>query len=81
VIEVYRVTREYPPDERFGLVSQTRRAATSVPANLAEACGKRSYAQLRHGADIASGSLSELEYWFLLARDLEYLTPEQHAAL
>ncbi len=81
VIAVYRVTREYPPEERFGLVSQTRRAAASVPANLAEACGKRSFAQLRHGADIASGSLSELEYWLLLARDLGCLTPERHDAL
>ena len=72
-IEVYRVTRDYPTAEKFGLVSQSRRAAASVPANLAEGCGKRTRPQLRHSVDLASGSLSELEYWLLLARDLGYL--------
>lgn len=75
-LEVYRFTRGYPPDERFGLTSQTRRAAASVPANVSEGCGKRSRAQLRSSVDIAGGSLSELEYWFILGRDLGYMPPD-----
>jgi four helix bundle protein len=79
-LHIYGVTRPYPSDERFGVTAQTRSSASSVPANICEGCGKRSLAQLRHHADIASGSLSELEYWLILARDLEYVTPEVFAA-
>ena len=77
-LEVYRVTRGYPPDERFGLTSQTRRATASVPGNIAEACGKRTLPRLRASLDFAGGSLSELEYWFLLGRDLGDLSAELH---
>ena len=77
---IYRSTRRYPRDERFGLTSQARRSASSVPANIAEGCGKRSKPQLRQSLDIAAGSLSELEYWLLLARDLGYLPQDQYAA-
>jgi four helix bundle protein len=80
-LEIYRVTRDYPRVEQYGLISQTRRAAASVPANLAEGCGKRSMPQLRHSVDLASGSLSELEYWLVLARDLGYLSPKHHARI
>lgn len=80
-LEVYRGTRSYPREERFGLTSQTRRSAASVPGNLAEGCGKRSKAQLRASIDIATGSLAELEYWLFLARDLGYLPEEQHKRL
>ncbi len=79
-LEMYRSTRQYPRDERFGLTSQTRRSASSVPANIAEGCGKRFRPQLRHSVDIAAGSLSELEYWLLLARDLGYLPQEEYEA-
>ncbi len=51
-----------------------------MPANIAEGCGKRSKPQLRHSVDSATGSLSELEYWLLLARDLRYLPKEEYAA-
>lgn len=51
---------------------------SSVPGNIAEGCGKRSRPQLRHSLDIATGSLSELAYWLLLARDLGYLAPEAY---
>ena len=71
---VYGCTRQYPREERYGLTSQTRRAATSVPANLAEGCGKGTWPELRHGVDVAGGSLNELEYWFILGRDLGFLS-------
>lgn len=72
-LDVYRLTRGYPRDERFGLTSQTRRSAASVTGNISEGCGKRTLPQLRNSLDIAGGSLSELEYWFILGRDLGYI--------
>lgn len=77
-LDVYRLTRACPSEERFGLTAQTRRAATSVPGNISEACGKRTLPQLRASLDFAGGSLSELEYWLILGRDLGYLSPELH---
>jgi four helix bundle protein len=53
-----------------------QRAAASVPGNISEGCGKRTLPQLRNSLDIAGGSLSELEYWFILGRDLGYLSSE-----
>ena len=72
-LTVYRVTSTFPPDERFGLVAQARRAAVSVPANIAESCGRRSRRDEAHLLQIAFGSLCELEAELLLARDLGYL--------
>ena len=80
-LDVYRVTCRYPAEERYGLTSQTRRAAAAIPANLAEGCGKGTMPELRHSVDLAGGSLNELEYWFLLARDLELLPVERYEAL
>jgi four helix bundle protein len=77
-VQVFRTTRSYPRDERFGLTAQTRGAAASVPANIAEGCGKRTRAQLRASLDIAGGSLNELHYWLILGRDLGYLPEERY---
>ena len=62
----------------FGLTSQTRRAAASVPANIAEGCGHNGDAELARFMRIAMGSASELEYHLFLARDLSYLDLEQY---
>ncbi|HEY5440391.1 MAG TPA: four helix bundle protein [Gemmatimonadaceae bacterium] len=58
----YRVTREFPPDERWGLVSQMRRAAVSIGSNIAEGCGRSTNPQFVAFLQIAMGSASELEY-------------------
>lgn len=79
-LDVYQFTRVYPRDERFGLTSQTRRSAASVAGNISEGCGKRTLPQLRNSLDIAGGSLSELEYWFILGRDLGYMPPNLYTA-
>ena len=78
-IHISRVTREYPDHEQWTLVSQTRRAALSIPANLAEGCGLSTPPQIHRHAVIAAGSASELEYHLLLARELGYLPAAAHA--
>ena len=80
-LAAYRVTKTFPADERFGLTSQIRRAASSVPANIAEGCGRRGDAEFHRFLQIAMGSASELEYHLLLSRDLEYFNPSDHKVL
>lgn len=73
---VYSATKTFPSDERFGLVSQMRRAAVSIPSNIAEGCGRRSDREFAHFLNMASGSNSELEYQSTLAKDLGYVSNE-----
>jgi four helix bundle protein len=73
VLDVYFATRSFPKEELFGLTSQMRRAAASVPANIAEGCGREGDAELKRFINIAFGSASELEYHLILAHDLKYL--------
>jgi four helix bundle protein len=70
-LDSYKATNSFPKQELFGLTSQIRRAAISVAANIAEGCGKRGNAEFQRYLGIAAGSASELEYHFLLARDLD----------
>ena len=76
-LEIYAATRQFPPDERFGLTSQLRRSAASIGANVAEGCGRRSDGELTRFLQIARGSASELEYHLILARDLQMLSAKQ----
>lgn len=73
VLSVYELTREYPPDERFGLTSQTRRCAVSIASNIAEGSGRSTDRDFAHFLHIAVGSTNELEYQLLLARDLGFI--------
>lgn len=81
VAEIYRATAAFPAEERFGLTAQLRRAAASIPANIAEGCGRDGERELSRFLSIAAGSASETEYHLLLARDLGYLRPAQHDKL
>lgn len=72
-LSVYRVTATFPRDERFGLTSQLRRAASSVAANIAEGCGRIGDAEFARYCSIAMGSASEVDYHLLLAKDLELI--------
>ena len=78
---LYRVTASWPNDERFGLVSQVRRAAVSVPANIAEGAGRRTSGEFAHFIGIARGSLAELETLLIIARRLDYVDESVHRAL
>ena len=67
--------------ERFELTNQIRRCAASIPANIAEGCGRRGNGELHRFLQIAAGSGSELDYHLLLARDLDYLPDERYQEL
>lgn len=77
VLRVYELTGSFPKDERFGLISQMRRAAVSVPANIAEGFKRRGYREKTRFYNIAEGSLEELKYFFILSSDLGYLHSNQ----
>jgi four helix bundle protein len=72
-LDVYAVTEAFPAAERYGLTSQMRRAAASVPSNIAEGCVRSSDPDFARFLHVALGSASELEYFALLARDLKML--------
>lgn len=72
-LDVYAATRDFPKDELYGLTSQIRRSAASIPANIAEGCDRDGGADFARFLQITAGSASEVEYHLLLARDLKYL--------
>ena len=80
-LEIYEVSRKFPKDERYGLTSQMRRAAASIPTNIAEGCGRGSEADFARFLQIAAGSASEVEYQLLLARDLKLLNQQTYELL
>ncbi len=80
-LAVYQASGGFPKDELYGLTSQMRRAAVSICANIAEGCGRKSDSELARFLQIARGSASELDYHFLLARDLKYLSMPAHGEL
>ncbi|HUN63565.1 MAG TPA: four helix bundle protein [Candidatus Sulfotelmatobacter sp.] len=80
-LSIYNITTVFPKSEAFGITSQMRRAAFSIPANVAEGCGRGTNRELRQFLYIAVGSASELDYYLLLARDLGILPPKQFPVL
>ena len=80
-LEIYKTTRCFPVDERFGLTSQIRRSCSSIGANLAEGCGRRSDNELARFVQIAMGSGAELSYHLRLSRDLGLLSKQSFDSL
>jgi four helix bundle protein len=76
VLSLYRVTQSFPASERYGLISQLRRAALSVPTNIAEGSKRAAPRDYGHFLNMAEGSLSETEYLVLVSRDLGYISIE-----
>jgi four helix bundle protein len=75
-LAIYRITADWPAREQYGLTSQARRAAYSGAANIAEGSAKRGNREFRRYLNIALGSIAELSYVLLLAKDLRYVSPE-----
>ena len=80
-LEIYQVTRKFPIEELYGITNQIRRAAVSVPNNIAEGCGRDSEKELQRFSTIAMGSASEVEYLLLLSFDLKYLLKAEYQKL
>jgi len=78
---VYEATRSFPREELYGLTSQLRRSAVSIPSNIAEGCGRNTDADFARFLDIAMGSASELEYQLLLSAQLQMLGSPTHQRL
>ena len=81
VKQVYYATQHWPQEEKFGLTSQVRRAAVSIPSNIAEGQGRRSDREFHRFLNIAHGSLMEVETQLLIAKDLGYLSAESLKSL
>ncbi|MCY4580269.1 MAG: four helix bundle protein [Chloroflexi bacterium] len=80
-LQIYKTTKSFPSEERYGLTSQIRRSCASIPANIAEGCGTGSDAEMARYLQIAMASASELEYHILLARDLEFITTANYNSI
>lgn len=80
-LAIYQATSTFPRDEMYGLTSQLRRSCASIPANLAEGCGRNGPAEFARFCSIAMGSASELEYHLLLARDLKLIKLKDYEEL
>jgi len=80
-LNLYKITKTFPTDERYGLTSQIRRSAVSICANIAEGCGRQTRRDFARFAYIALGSASELEYHLLMASDLGLLDKQCYLSL
>jgi len=80
-LALYQITNSFPREETYGLASQIRRAASSIPSNIAEGCGREGDPELARFCIIARGSASELEYELLLARDLKLIQLKDYETL
>lgn len=80
-LEIFEITKTFPEEEKFGLISQMRRAAYSVPMNLMEGSHRTSSREYRQFVGVAKGSTGEVKYQLLLCRDLRYMSDDQYSEL
>lgn len=76
VLSIYEITKKFPNEEKFGLISQVRRAAVSIPSNIVEGFKRKTKNDSLHFYTIAEGSLEEVKYQVLLSKDLKYIPEE-----
>jgi len=75
-LSIYKLTKNFPDFEKYGIISQMQRATYSIPSNISEGCGRDSDNEFVRYLVIARGSASELEYFLILSRDLKYINEE-----
>ena len=80
-LEVYKVSEKFPKQEIYGLTNQLRRASSPIAANIAEGCGKNTKLDFANYLNISLGSSNEAEYFILLAKDLCYMSVDEHEIL
>ncbi len=80
-LEIYGITKSFPDEEKFGLISQMRKAAYSIPMNLMEGAHRLSSKEYRQFVGISRGSAGEMKYQLLLAKDLNYISGDQYSNL
>ena len=80
-IEIFEITKSFPEEEKFGLISQMRRAAYSIPMNLMEGAHRLSSKEYRQFVGISKGSAGEMKYQLLLVKDLKYISEDEYSNL
>lgn len=80
-IDIYNITKKFPNNEQYGLVSQIRRSSSSIPTNIVEGCGQLNNGNLIRFLGIAKGSAFETEYQLMLSRDLGYIGDDEYKVL
>jgi four helix bundle protein len=80
-LEVFEITKTFPEEEKFGLISQMRRAAYSIPMNLMEGAHRLGSKEYRQFVGIAKGSAGEIKYQLLLVKDLKYISEDHYSNL
>lgn len=81
VLEIYSLTKKFPPDERFAITDQMRRAAISITSNIAEGFSRNSSKDKAHFYAMAKGSLTEIHSQILISRDLKYISEEEFVSI
>lgn len=81
VVEIYRSTKDFPVEEKYGLTNQLRRASVSIPANIAEGVGRQSEKELKQFLHISINSSFEVETMIYISNDLDYVTVDQQEKL
>ncbi len=81
VLEIYKATKAFPKEEDYALTSQIRRAGVSIPANIAEGYKKKTKGSKLNYLNISEGSLEEVKYYFILSKDLDYISQREYEVL
>ncbi|WP_273275514.1 four helix bundle protein [Maribacter polysiphoniae] len=80
-LDIYKLSKDLPKEERYEIISQIKRASYSIPSNIAEGCGRETDKEFKHFLIIARGSTTELEYFLILIRDLKYIDNQTFESL
>ncbi|MES2798042.1 MAG: four helix bundle protein [Bacteroidota bacterium] len=80
-LEIYLITKAFPKEEQYGIISQIRRTSVSIPTNISEGCGRKTDNEFARFIHIATGSANEVEYLLLLSKDLNFILSDKFETL